>query len=105
MKTTTKTAIIGGAGLLAAYFLVIRPQQNKRIASEPKTIEDSSVASEEIREKFNNLPLKAHSFLAGVPMHSLDYAELKGRREQMTLPEIYRATGLSDLGDVELGAV
>ncbi|HEX8268225.1 MAG TPA: DUF2867 domain-containing protein [Pyrinomonadaceae bacterium] len=105
MKNITKTAIIGGAGLLAAYFLAIRPQQNKRDANASEAIEDSLIANEKITEKFNCLPLKAHSFLTGIPVHSLDYIELKGGREQMTLPEIYRATGLSDLGDVELGTV
>lgn len=98
MRTLTKTAIIGGTGLLAAYFLVTRLQQYKG-----KEREDSSAKSDEIKEKFNRLPLKAHSFLAGVPIHSLDYTELKDGRERMTIADIYRDVGLSDLGQVELG--
>ena len=105
MKTITKTAIIGGAGLLAAYFLVIRPQQKRSNAETSKAENDSLLASEEITEKFNQLPLKAHSFLTGIPMHSLDYIELKGGRQQMSIADIYRAAGLADLGEVELGAV
>jgi hypothetical protein len=100
MKNVTKTAIIGGAGLLAAYLLLVRPQTAKRRRSEESLIED-----EDLREKFNRLPLKAHEFLADAPLHSLDYAELKGGRERMTIAEIYDAAGLSDLGKVELGAV
>ncbi|MEW6125723.1 MAG: DUF2867 domain-containing protein [Acidobacteriota bacterium] len=95
MKTITKTAIAGGTGLLAAYFLLIRPQQSKCKAALLK--------SEEVQEKFNRLPLKAHHFLAGIPMHSLDYLQLKGGREKLTIAEIYNATGLSDMSNVELG--
>lgn len=105
MKTVIKAVIIGGAGLLAAYFLVIRPQQKRRGAGEAKSTEDSLIAGNEVREKFNRLPLKAHVFLVGIPIHSLDCIELSGGREQMTIADIYRATGLSDIGEVELGAV
>src|SRR5687767_7232173 len=98
MKTITKTAIIGGAGFLAAYLLLIRPQKAKRKAGEQQAIENSLTNSEEVRGKFNRLPLKAHAFLAGTPMHSLDYIELKGGREGMVIAEIYRAAGLDDLG-------
>ncbi len=105
MRTITKTAIIGGAGLLAAYFLVIRSQQNKQNAGDAKSIEDSLLASEEIREKFNRLPLKARDFLAGIPMHSLDFLALHGGREGMTIADIYRAVGLEEAGEIEVGAV
>lgn len=98
MKTLTKTAIVGGTGLLAAYFLATRLQQNRGKASE-----ETSAKSDEIKERFNRLPLKAHSFLAGVPIHSLDYLELKDGRERITIADIYRAVGLSDLGQIELG--
>ena len=93
MKTITKTAIVGGAGLLAAYLFLARQS------------EASLIGNREIREKFNRLPLKAHTFLADAPLHSLDYAELKGGRERMTIAEIYDAAGLSDLGKVEQSAV
>ena len=105
MRTITKTAIIGGTGLLAAYFLVIRPRQNKQNAGETKAIEDSFLASEEIRGKFNRLPLKAHEFLAGIPMHSLDFLTLRGGRENMTIANIYRAVGLDEAGEIEVGTV
>ena len=101
MKTITKTAIIGGASFLAAYFLLIRPQRTKLGAVERS---DSLLENEEIKERFERLPLKAHSFLAGIPMHSLDYIELKGGRRRMTIADIYSAAGLADLGEVELGA-
>jgi hypothetical protein len=104
MKTVTKTAIIGGAGFLAAY-LLIRPQQAKQNSGERKENEKFLIGNEEIKEMFNRLPLKAHSFLAGITIHSLDFIELKGGREQMTITEIYRATGLADLDKVKLGAV
>jgi hypothetical protein len=93
MKTITKTAIAGGAGLLAAYLLLARRS------------EDSLLNNEETQEKFNRLPLKAHEFLADAPLHSLDCAELKGGRGRMTIAEIYDAAGLSDLGKVEQSAV
>jgi hypothetical protein len=98
MRTLTKTAIIGGTGLLAAYYLATRLQQNKG-----KESDEISANTDEIKERFNRLPLKAHSLLAGVPMHSLDYLELEDGRERMTIADIYRAVGLSDLDKVELG--
>jgi hypothetical protein len=99
MRTATKAAIIGGAGL-AAYLLVIRPQLKKG-----ETNGNSLIPSEEIREKFNRLPLKAHEFLRGIPLHSLDYVELEGGREKMTIAEIYDAAGLDEIGEIEVGAV
>lgn len=55
------------------------------------------------KEKFDLLPLKGHSFLNDIPLHSLDFTELKGGRERMTIAEIYSAVGLSEVGEVELG--
>jgi hypothetical protein len=55
------------------------------------------------KKKFDLLPLKGHSFLTGIPLHSLDYAELKGGRERMTIADIYAVVGLSEVGEVELG--
>lgn len=102
MKTITKTAIIGGAGCLAAY-LLFRPQKKKSQAGERS--KESLIENEEIRAQFNRLPLKAHGFLAGIPIHSLDYIELRGGRPGMTTADIYRAAGLGDLDKVELGVV
>ena len=93
MKTVTKAVIIGGAGSLAAYFLLVRPQL--------KAIEDSLI-DEKNAEKFNRLPLKAHEFLGEIPLHSLDCIELSGGREKMTVADIYRASGLSEVGEVLL---
>jgi hypothetical protein len=104
MRNIAKTTLIGGAVGLAAYFLVIRPRRAAKRADEMKAVENSSIKDAEISEKFDRMPLKAHAFLARVPIHSLDYIQLNGGRDQMTIEEIYRATGLSDLGEVELGA-
>lgn len=99
MKTLTKAAIIGSAGL-AAYFLVIKPKLNSN-----GTDKDYLLGNEEIRERFNRLSLKAHEFLMGVPLHSLDYTELEGGRENMTIADIYNAAGLADIGKIELSPV
>lgn len=56
-------------------------------------------------KNFRALPLKAHDFLAGIPAHSLDFTELKGGRERMTILDIYRAAGLDEIGEVEIGFV
>lgn len=99
MRAMTKTAIIGGVSLLAAYLLAIRPSQ-KELSESKKLL----AANEEIREKFDHLPLRAHDFLAGVPLHSLDFIELRGGREQMMIADIYRAVGLEKIGEVEMSA-
>jgi Protein of unknown function (DUF2867) len=49
----------------------------------------------ELEKKFNDIPLKAHDFLNCVPMHSLDFIELKGGRRGMKMDEIYRITRLN----------
>jgi hypothetical protein len=91
----TKAAIIAGAGSLAAYFLLIRPRFK---ANEHSLIDETNTAN------FNRLPLKAHGFLAGIPLHSLDCIELHGGRANMTIADIYRVSGLSEVGEVEIGA-
>lgn len=45
--------------------------------------------------KFYEIPLKAHDFLSGIPMHSLDFIELKGGRTGMKMDEIYHITRLN----------
>ena len=107
MRTITKATIIGGASCLAAYwFLVRRPQARvAQYAEGGKETGSYSLIDEANKEKFNSLPLKAHDFLAGIPLHSLDYVELKDGRERMTIADIHRAAGLSDVGKVEPGAV
>lgn len=56
-----------------------------------------------VDQKFNSLNLKAHEFLSGIPVHSLDTVDLEGGRERMTILDVYEAAGLSDLGKTELG--
>lgn len=94
MKNTTKIAVLGGLGGLAAYLFLVRPQQAK-----------SNAEDEENRGNFKRLPLKAHSFLAGVPLYTVGLTKLEGGREDMNIKEIYEAVGLSDIGKIELGAV
>ncbi|HSK70653.1 MAG TPA: DUF2867 domain-containing protein [Pyrinomonadaceae bacterium] len=94
MKNTSKIAIVGGLSGLAAYLFLVRPQQAK-----------SDAEDEENRKNFNQLPLKAHSFLAGVPLYTVGFTKLEGGRENMSMKEIYEAVGLSDIGKIELGPV
>ena len=44
-------------------------------------------------EEFKQKPLRVHSFLTGVPMHSLDFVELPGGRAAMNIAEISDAIG------------
>jgi hypothetical protein len=106
MRAITKAAIIG-AGCLAAYWFLVRRPQTRPGAANIKTRKvtgNFSLIDEKNIERFNSLPLKAHDFLAGIPLHSLDYVELPGGREPMTIADIYRVAGLSGVGEVELGA-
>lgn len=53
-------------------------------------------------DEFRQMPLRAHRFLAGVPVHSLDYIDLPGGREHMTLQEISEVVGFD--GETEMEA-
>ena len=55
--------------------------------------------------KFYEIPLKAHDFLEGVPMHSLDFIELKGGRTGLLMDEIYRLTTLNQAEEMKFGFV
>jgi hypothetical protein len=55
--------------------------------------------------KFYEIPLKAHDFLEGVPMHSLDFIELKGGDKGMLMDEIYRLTTLNQAEEMKFGLV
>ena len=57
------------------------------------------------KQDFDTFTLKGHTFLHGVPIHSLDFVELKGGRPGMNVLDIYRAAGLANMGDVDLGFV
>jgi uncharacterized protein DUF2867 len=51
-------------------------------------------------EEFQQLPLRVHGFLAGVPLRTLARVDLLGGREGMTLPEINALVGFnSDQGN------
>jgi hypothetical protein len=54
---------------------------------------------------FYQIPLKAHHFLAGIPLHSLDFIELKGGRPGMKMDEIYRITTLNQAEKMKFGVV
>jgi len=54
---------------------------------------------------FYQIPLKAHRFLAGIPLHSLDFMELKGGRPGMKMDEIYRVTTLNQAEEMKFGFV
>ena len=55
--------------------------------------------------KFYEIPLKAHQFLEGVPMHSLDFIELKGGRAGLKMDEIYHITRLNQAEDFKPGLI
>ncbi len=55
--------------------------------------------------KFNRLPIKAHKFLAGIPIHSLDFIDLKGGNKGMKMNEIYQITGLNQAEDYKFGFI
>src|SRR5205085_5916569 len=54
-------------------------------------------------DEFGQMPLRVHSFLAGVPLHSLSRVALPGGREGMTLPEIKAVIGFDSGSGVEVG--
>jgi hypothetical protein len=56
-------------------------------------------------EEFKQQPLRVHSFLAGVPMHSLDWVELPGARAGMNIAEISDVVGFGGEVEMEVGAV
>jgi hypothetical protein len=56
-------------------------------------------------EEFNQKPLRVHSFLAGVPMHSLDCVDLPGGRAGMNIAEISTAIRFGGEVQMEVGAV
>jgi hypothetical protein len=56
-------------------------------------------------EKFRQMPLTAHRFLSGIPIHSLDFIELKGGPKGMKMDEIYRITGLNQNDDIKFGFI
>lgn len=58
-----------------------------------------------LEKEFNQIHLKAHDFLAEVPMHSLDFIELKGGDKGMLMDEIYYLTTLNQAEEMKFGVV
>jgi hypothetical protein len=58
-----------------------------------------------LQERFNQLPLRAHSLLTGVPLRTLYRLDLPGGRQAMTLPEIQDVLGFKGGDDNEAGRV
>lgn len=56
-------------------------------------------------DRFRRLPLNAHRFLDGVPLHSLDFVELPGGPSGMSMPQLREAIGFDKIGEQELGFV
>lgn len=57
----------------------------------------------ELMRDFARMPLRVHSFLAGLSLRTLYRLELPGGRPNMTLPEIRAATESTELGEFEVG--
>lgn len=56
-------------------------------------------------DEFKHTPFRAHTFLNGIPLHSLDRVELHGGRPGMTLPEISQVIGFSGEAEMDVGVV
>lgn len=60
----------------------------------------------EIRaDGFRQMPLRAHSLLAGIPLRTLSRIDLPGGRRGMTIAEISAIVGFGDQVEVEVGPV
>jgi hypothetical protein len=56
-------------------------------------------------EAYRQTPLRVHSFLAGVPLRTLERVELPGGREGMTIEEISDVVGFGGEVEMEVGPV
>jgi uncharacterized protein DUF2867 len=56
-------------------------------------------------EAYRQKPLRVHSFLAGIPLRTLEQAELPGGREGMTIQEISDMVGFSGEVEMKVGQV
>ena len=54
---------------------------------------------------FSQIPLKAHKFLMGIPIHSLDFIDLRGGNKRMKMDEMYRMTGLNQAQEFKFGFI
>ena len=57
------------------------------------------------KEEYRQNPLRVHSFLAGVPLRTLERVELPGGREGMTIEEISGVIGFGGEVEMEVGPV
>jgi Protein of unknown function (DUF2867) len=55
--------------------------------------------------QFYEISLKAHDFLEGVPLHSLDFIDLKGGHKGMLMDEIYHISKLNQFKDFKAGFI
>jgi hypothetical protein len=55
------------------------------------------------RKEFKQKPLRVHSFLAEVPIHSLDWVELTGGKAGMSLQEISEVIGFGGEAEMKVG--
>ena len=56
-------------------------------------------------EAYGQKPLRVHSFLAGIPLRTLERVELPGGREGMTIEEISGVVGFGGEVEMEVGPV
>src|SRR5262245_48123089 len=56
-------------------------------------------------EMFRQRPLRVHSFLAGIPLRTLERVELPGGREGMTLKGISEVVGFGGEVEMDVGAI
>ena len=56
-------------------------------------------------EEFRQKSLRAHSFLNGIPLHSLDRVDLPGGRAGMTLQEISGVVGFNGEAEMNVGRI
>jgi hypothetical protein len=55
------------------------------------------------KEEFKRRPWRAHTFLAGVPLRTLEKIDLQGGREGMTIEEISAITGFGGEKELKVG--
>jgi hypothetical protein len=70
-----------------------------------KIVANSKKGGAMIEDNFKRIPLKAHEFLKKIPLHSLDFVELKGGRKRMLMDEIYHISKLNQFEDFKAGFV
>lgn len=59
--------------------------------------------NEKLRFEYQSIPLRVHSLLHEVPLHSVDYVNLPGGRPGMSILEIHQAIGFEQLEEYKYG--